>query len=162
MTYFKRMESPIGELVLTADVRGFTGLYLRDKVDESWIEDDAPFEEPARQLAAYFAGTLTEFDLPLVFDGTPFQVAVWRTLCDIPFGQTISYRELAFRVGRPGASRAVGAANGRNPISIIAPCHRVIGADGSLTGYGGGLDRKLWLLRHEGVQVPAQAPLIFG
>jgi methylated-DNA-[protein]-cysteine S-methyltransferase len=159
MTYFKRMNSPIGELVLTADNRGFTGLYMRTRVDESWTEDESPFREAARQLEAYFAGTLKQFDLPLAFEGTPFQLEVWKALCDIPFGTTISYRELACRVGRPTGSRAVGAANGRNPISVIAPCHRVIGADGSLTGYGGGLDRKLWLLRHEGVVVPSQKTL---
>ena len=102
-----------------------------------------------RQLDAYFAGKLTNFDLPLAPPGTAFQRRVWHELCRIPFGQTISYGEQARRVGKKGAARAVGAANGRNPIAIIVPCHRVIGANGTLTGYGGGLDRKEWLLRHE-------------
>jgi methylated-DNA-[protein]-cysteine S-methyltransferase len=100
-------------------------------------------------LAAYFAGELTEFDLPMKMIGTEFQKTVWRELLNIPFGVTISYGELADRVGNPNASRAVGAANGRNPISIIVPCHRVIGSNGKLTGYGGGLERKEWLLAHE-------------
>lgn len=157
MTYFTRMDSPIGGLILTADARGFTGLYMHDRVTDGWREDPAPFHEAVSQITAYFARNLQRFDLPLVFDGTAFQVDVWRALCDIPYGAVISYGELAGRVGRRSASRAVGAANGRNPISIIAPCHRVIGADGSLTGYGGGLDKKLWLLRHEGAPLRAAA-----
>ena len=102
-----------------------------------------------QQLDAYFAGELQTFDLPLHMAGTPFQKQVWQGLLTIPYGTTISYAELARRIGRPGASRAVGAANGRNPIGIIVPCHRVIGANGTLTGYGGGLDRKEWLIAHE-------------
>ncbi len=101
------------------------------------------------QLQAYFAGELTDFDLPLQMHGTEFQRRVWAALCEIPYGETISYGELARWVGNPKASRAVGLANGRNPVAIVVPCHRVIGADGSLTGYGGGLDRKVWLLEHE-------------
>jgi methylated-DNA-[protein]-cysteine S-methyltransferase len=104
----------------------------------------------ADQLAAYFAGERTDFDLPLSPSGTPFQLSVWRALLSIPYGETISYRELARRIGNAKAVRAVGAANGRNPIPIIVPCHRVIGADGSLTGYGGGLPRKRLLLELEG------------
>lgn len=100
-------------------------------------------------MRAYFAGELQAFDLPLNMIGTDFQRVVWRELARIPYGEIISYAELARRVDRPGAARAVGAANGRNPISIVVPCHRVIGANGTLTGYGGGLDRKEWLLRHE-------------
>ena len=106
-------------------------------------------KRPRAQLQAYFAGELRDFELPLAAEGTPFQQRVWRALCDIPYGETISYGELARRIGQPTASRAVGLANGQNPISIVVPCHRVIGANGSLTGYGGGLARKRWLLAHE-------------
>ncbi len=156
--FYSKIESPIGELLLTADTRGITGLYMNTKAklpDERSRRDDAVFHEAKHQMDAYFAGRLKVFDLPIVFTGTPFQNDVWRALCDIPFGETLSYGGLARRVGRPSASRAVGAANGRNPISIVVPCHRVIGADGSLTGYGGGMDRKRWLLQHEGV-LPAE------
>jgi methylated-DNA-[protein]-cysteine S-methyltransferase len=111
--------------------------------------DLGPFEEPVRQLMDYFAGTRTEFDLPIVFEGTPFQCLVWTALRDIPYGETVSYGDLAQRIGRPAAARAVGLANGRNPIGIIVPCHRVVGGSGDLTGYGGGLDRKRYLLTFE-------------
>lgn len=114
-----------------------------------WRRDDALFKEAFTQLAAYFAGGLTTFDLPLHFAGTAFQKTVWRALIDIPFGETVSYGALATTIGRPTASRAVGAANGANPLPIIAPCHRVIGADRSLTGFGGGLETKSFLLDHE-------------
>ena len=110
------------------------------------IVDDAWFKDVAAQLDAYFAGELTIFDVEMDLRGTEFQQRVWAELCEIPYGETISYGELAARIGNANASRAVGLANGRNPISIIVPCHRVIGADGSLTGYGGGLERKTWLL----------------
>ncbi len=106
-------------------------------------------QEAARQLRAYFDGTLREFELPLRLEGTAFRQACWQALCTIPYGETISYGEQARRIGNPKAMRAVGGANHHNPISIIVPCHRVIGADGSLTGYGGGLDVKAWLLSHE-------------
>jgi methylated-DNA-[protein]-cysteine S-methyltransferase len=105
----------------------------------------------ARQLEEYFAGARRDFDLPMRFAGTDFQRLVWKHLTDIRYGETLSYGELARRIGNPNASRAVGLANGRNPIPILVPCHRVIGADGSLTGYGGGLERKRWLLAHEGL-----------
>lgn len=111
--------------------------------------DDGVLAEAARQLAEYFDGGRTEFDLPLAMDGTAFQQRVWEALRDIPYGETISYGQLADRIGQPSASRAVGLANGRNPIGIIVPCHRVIGANGSLTGYGGGIERKRYLLAHE-------------
>lgn len=111
--------------------------------------DDGPFRAAREQLEAYFAGELEEFTLELAPAGTPFQQRVWRALLEIPFGTTESYGALARRIGLPQAARAVGLANGRNPISIVIPCHRVIGADGSLTGYGGGLERKRWLLAHE-------------
>lgn len=116
---------------------------------QEWRRDDAFFKEAFAQLGAYFAGQLTRFDLPLRFAGTAFQKTVWRALIDIPFGETVSYGALAATIGRPSASRAVGAANGANPLPIVAPCHRVIGADRSLTGFGGGLETKSFLLDHE-------------
>lgn len=106
-------------------------------------------QEAVRQLSAYFGGTLTSFDLPLRMEGTAFRVACWQVLCQIPYGETISYGEQARRIGQTKAARAVGGANHHNPISIVVPCHRVVGADGSLTGYGGGMDKKAWLLMHE-------------
>ena len=117
--------------------------------DASWQESDAPFAAVREQLAEYFAGERQEFDVPLKLAGTPFQQRVWRELVRIPFGTTITYAELARRIGQPTASRAVGHANGRNPISILVPCHRVIGADGKLTGYAGGVEKKQWLLAWE-------------
>ena len=157
-TVYQTTPSPVGELLLTADAFGLTGVYFEphrwgpspDHV-AGWRRDDAGgvLAAARAQLAAYFAGELTAFDLPLAPRGTPFQERVWGALRDIPYGETISYAELARRVGRPGASRAVGAANGRNPISIIVPCHRVIGADGTLTGYGWGIERKRYLLELE-------------
>lgn len=118
---------------------------------DDWQEDEsaAPFPETKQQLSAYFAGRLTEFDLPLQLRGTPFQQRVWEALQTIPYGTVLSYGELANKIGQPNASRAVGLANGRNPVSIVVPCHRVIGANGKLTGYGGGIERKQWLLNHE-------------
>ncbi len=121
---------------------------------ENWKRDDAALKQPRAQLQAYFAGELRAFELPLAAAGTVFQQRVWRALCDISYGETISYRKLAQRIGQPSASRAVGLANGKNPISIVVPCHRVIGMNGSLTGYGGGLQRKRWLLAHEKQFVP--------
>jgi O-6-methylguanine DNA methyltransferase len=121
-------------------------------VNPDWVRDDDRFVDVAEQLGAYFAGERTAFDVAIRFEGTPFQVAVWSALRDIPYGATISYAELARRVGRPGAFRAVGQANGRNPVAIVVPCHRVVAADGTMGGYGGGLDRKRWLLDHEGAQ----------
>lgn len=157
--------TPIGPVTVVADGAAIIGLYLevhRHGLDPSEygdrVDGDPLLAEAGRQLTDYFAGERTEFDLPLRPEGTQFQQQVWRALCDIPFGETWSYRELAERIGRPTASRAVGLANGRNPISIVIPCHRVIGANGSLTGYGGGIDRKRWLLAHEtaGAQVQPQ------
>jgi methylated-DNA-[protein]-cysteine S-methyltransferase len=148
------VESPIGPLTLIAHDGVLTNLAMHEQrhmsppPDEA-IRDDAWFKDVAAQLDAYFAGELSTFDLEMNPHGTPFQQSVWAQLRAIPYGETISYGELARRVGNPNASRAVGLANGRNPISIIVPCHRVIGANGSLTGYGGGLERKTWLLDHE-------------
>ena len=113
------------------------------------MQDDGPFRAVVRAVDVLFRGRPATFDLPLALAGTPFQRRVWQELCNIPYGCAISYAELARRIGKPGASRAVGSANGRNPVSLIVPCHRVIGADGGLGGYGGGLDRKRWLLEHE-------------
>jgi len=145
--------SPIGDLLLTGDtVLG--GLHIpphrwAPAIDEGWRRDAAPFAQAIEQLDAYFSGALTEFDLPLAAHGTRFQQRVWTALRRIPYGETTSYGELAAAIGLPRAARAVGAANGRNPISIIVPCHRVIGADGTLTGYGAGVERKRALLNHE-------------
>jgi methylated-DNA-[protein]-cysteine S-methyltransferase len=152
--YSWRHPSPIGELLLASEGEALTGLYLEERRpgprgEAAWREDPGPFREVVAQLDAYFAGERTAFTLPLAPEGSAFQRAVWRALEGIPFGQTWSYRELAERVGRPGAARAVGSANARNPISIVVPCHRVIGSAGALTGYGGGLSRKRWLLDHE-------------
>jgi methylated-DNA-[protein]-cysteine S-methyltransferase len=118
--------------------------------DPGWIEATAPFAEPISQLDAYFAGRLRRFDLRLAPAGTPFQHTVWRALSDIPYGETVSYGELARWISRPAAVRAVGAANGQNPLAIVVPCHRVIGSDGRLVGYGGGLPAKVALLELEG------------
>lgn len=147
MTTFTIHHSPMGPLLLTTEGAGLTGLlFPPHDVDPTWERDDAAFTDVARQLDEYFAGTRTQFDIPLHPTGTPFQLKVWEQLREIPYGETISYGALARRVASPNASRAVGLANGRNPIAIIIPCHRVIGANGSLTGYGGGLDRKRFLL----------------
>jgi methylated-DNA-[protein]-cysteine S-methyltransferase len=157
MNAFCHFESPIGRLLLTSDGTALTGLYMepsrKAQSTEGWTEDAsvAPIALTVRQLGEYFAGTRRHFDLPLRLQGTDFQRRVWQALTEIPYGQTWSYGELAKRIDNPSASRAVGLANGRNPISILVPCHRVIGADGSLTGYGGGLERKRWLLAHEGL-----------
>jgi methylated-DNA-[protein]-cysteine S-methyltransferase len=151
------VDSPIGRLLLHSDGVALTGLYMdvpgRPRGMEHWAEDGSagPLRETARQLGEYFAGRRRDFDLPLRLHGTEFQQRVWDMLKEIPYGATWSYGELAKRLDNPNASRAVGLANGRNPISILVPCHRVIGADGSLTGYGGGLERKQWLLAHEGL-----------
>jgi methylated-DNA-[protein]-cysteine S-methyltransferase len=143
------MESPVGRLLLAADEKGLRQLLFRGKPEKGWREDPEALAEPVRQLRAYFAGELHDFDVPLAPEGTPFQLRVWRELRNIPYGQTISYGELARRIGSPNGSRAVGLANGANPISIVVPCHRVIGSNGKLTGYGGGLENKELLLALE-------------
>jgi methylated-DNA-[protein]-cysteine S-methyltransferase len=162
MTYYTLVPSPIGELLLTSDGEALTRLYMSPfKLGENWIRDEsvAPLPEARRQLDAYFAGELKEFALPLRSDGSPFQERVWLALRNIPYATTISYGELATRIGQPSAARAVGLANGQNPISIVVPCHRVIGANGSLTGYGGGLERKKVLLDLEGGKAQAALEL---
>ena len=151
---FTRIESPIGRLTLAADDSGLREIQFTNGRDSlrrqsEWREASAAMKEAIRQLRAYFAGELEAFDLPLAPKGTPFQQKVWSELCKIPYGETISYGELARRIGNPNASRAVGLANGSNPIPIIIPCHRVIGANGKLTGYGGGLEIKEKLLALE-------------
>ncbi len=150
------VDSPVGPLHLAAADGVLCRLSLQDQrhapdPDELGTRDDDALADVRAQLAAYFAGDLREFDLPLRLDGTSFQQRVWAALREIPYGETISYGELAERVGSPGASRAVGLANGRNPVAIIVPCHRVIAADGTLGGYGGGLERKRRLLDLEQV-----------
>jgi methylated-DNA-[protein]-cysteine S-methyltransferase len=152
MNYVIYLESPIGRLSLYSDGQALTGLYMEKRgpqTDALPGENITVLQLAARQLAEYFAGARRDFDLPVAPQGTMFQRKVWDELQGIPRGATLSYGELAKRIQQPSASRAVGLANGRNPVSIVIPCHRVIGADGSLTGYGGGLERKQWLLQHE-------------
>jgi methylated-DNA-[protein]-cysteine S-methyltransferase len=149
--------SPLGPLLLTSDGEALTGVFMEEHrygptVGADWARDAAPFGAVREQLAAYFAGDLQEFSLTVRPAGTPFQQAVWRALQDIPYGATESYGALARHLGDPGAVRAVGAANGRNPVSIVIPCHRVVGADGALTGYGGGMENKRRLLALESPQ----------
>ncbi|WP_327112761.1 methylated-DNA--[protein]-cysteine S-methyltransferase [Streptomyces sp. NBC_01341] len=159
------VDSPYGALTLVATDGTLCGLYMtgqrhRPPEETFGLPDPRPFGEAISQLDAYFAGRLKEFDLPLRLEGTPFQRSVWAELARIPYGVTRSYGELAEILGKPGASRAVGLANGKNPVGIIVPCHRVIGASGSLTGYGGGLERKQRLLAFErGAE--AEAPVLF-
>lgn len=149
--FHTRMPSPIGELLLLADDRGLLAVHMGTPRDPALLgASDAARLAPVRtQLERYFSGELQDFDLPLAAPGTAFQQRVWAALRAIPYGQTISYGELAQRIDQPTAARAVGLANGQNPIAIIVPCHRVIGAKGALTGYAGGIERKRWLLAHE-------------
>lgn len=156
MIYYTWIESLVGDLLLTSNGVALTGLYIKGQKHfpqsiATWSESATipPFIQTQQQLTEYFAHQRQIFELPLHPQGTPFQEAVWQHLRLIPFGQTISYRTLAQMVGKPTAFRAVGAANGRNPIAIIVPCHRVVGSSGKLTGYAGGLERKNWLLHHE-------------
>ena len=149
-SYATTLDSPVGTIHLVGLDGALTGLYL----DESRhpgpvVPDEGRLDDARRQVEEYFAGERTTFELDLAPTGTPFQLAVWDALRTVGYGETASYVEIARRIGRPTASRAVGAANGRNPISLIVPCHRVIGASGRLVGYGWGVDRKRWLLDHE-------------
>jgi methylated-DNA-[protein]-cysteine S-methyltransferase len=153
------LDSPIGPLLLAGDGEalcrvGFPRGKGKVAPQDGWMRDDTAFVAARSQLSEYFAGTRRTFDLPLAPIGTAFQVSVWTSLALIPFGKTWSYGELARHVGRPGASRAVGAANGANPLPIVLPCHRVIGSDGSLTGFGGGIETKRWLLALEATGTP--------
>jgi methylated-DNA-[protein]-cysteine S-methyltransferase len=155
---YTSIASPLGELLLLSDGRALRGLYMQEgprpfTVHADWVHSAEPFDATRAQLTEYFAGARERFDLPLQLEGTAFQRRVWSALVEIPYGQTTSYGELARGLGQPDAVRAVGTANGSNPISIIVPCHRVIGADGSLTGYGGGMERKRLLLELEAEQL---------
>jgi methylated-DNA-[protein]-cysteine S-methyltransferase len=148
------IDSPIGELLLVGDERVLRGLYMQagprpKRIAPCWRHAEEPFTAAREQLDEYFAGERVRFDLPLELTGPDFERTVWDALTGIPYGETASYGAIAKRIGYPDAARAVGSANARNPISIIVPCHRVIGANGSLTGYGGGLERKQFLLEHE-------------
>lgn len=152
--YYCYLDTPIGELLLAGDddalsLVSFPAGSMRRDPEPDWIYNEKPFVAARRQLTEYFAGERREFDLPLKLSGTEFQMSVLEALQQIPYGETTSYAEIAERVGRPKAVRAVGAANGRNPIPIIVPCHRVIGSHGELTGFGGGLDTKKALLKLE-------------
>jgi methylated-DNA-[protein]-cysteine S-methyltransferase len=150
--FYATMPSPVGELLLTASADGLTGVYLPGEgrhPEPDWEHRPERFEACRRELEEYFAGARTSFTVALAPPGTPFQHQVWGKLTDIEYGSTISYTELARRVGRPKSIRAVGGANGRNPVCIIVPCHRVVGANGSLTGYSAGIDSKRWLLEFE-------------
>jgi len=148
--------SPLGDLILQSDTTGtkLAALWISGEkhaapITTDWQLDEKILPAVRTQLAEYFTGKRTEFDLPLAPSGTPFQLQAWQALLKIPYGTTLSYGQQAANIGNPKACRAIGLANGRNPISIIVPCHRVIGANGSLTGYGGGLPAKKWLLAHE-------------
>jgi methylated-DNA-[protein]-cysteine S-methyltransferase len=153
------LPSPVGPLVLAASGHAITALLFGERSLAEVPRGETPLlVEARRQLEAYFAGARVRFELPLAPSGTPFQLRVWEQLLAIPFGETWSYQRVADAIGQPTATRAVGASNGRNPISIIVPCHRVIGADGSLTGYGGGLPAKRWLLAHEARRAQPSLP----
>jgi methylated-DNA-[protein]-cysteine S-methyltransferase len=153
MIHYRTIESPIGLLTLAGHGSALTNLRMVDQTYEpsrtDWSADPGAFNDAVDQLGAYFAGELTDFDIELDLRGTEFQQRVWKALLTIPYGDTRSYGEIAEQIGAAGAARAVGLANGHNPIAIVVPCHRVIGARGSLTGYGGGLDRKRSLLELE-------------
>ena len=164
MTYYTYVDSPVGRLLLVSNGEALTGLFFekgRDGVrpEPGWqaSERAIPFPQARAQLREYFAGKRRTFDVPLRLSGTVFQQRVWQTIAAVPFGKTITYRELAARTGHAEASRAAGAATGRNPVSIIVPCHRVVGSDGSLTGFGGGLYRKQQLLALEGIAMGPRA-----
>jgi methylated-DNA-[protein]-cysteine S-methyltransferase len=152
--HYHTIDTPVGPLLIAGDDHGLRFVLFSRGRDQAqpkpeWEPDRGTLKEPIRQLTAYFAGRLRDFTIPVAPDGTPFQQRVWKALCGIAYGETISYGELARRIGNPNAVRAVGLANGSNPISIIIPCHRVIGSNGSLVGYGGGLPIKQALLALE-------------
>ena len=154
---YTTIDSPIGELLLLGDGQALSGLYMQDgrrpiAIRSGWERSAVPFASARTQLQEYFAGRRRTFELQLAMDGNPFERRVWRALAGIPYGETTSYGELAREIGHPSAARAVGVANARNPIAVIVPCHRVIGASGALTGYGGGLERKRLLLELESAQ----------
>jgi methylated-DNA-[protein]-cysteine S-methyltransferase len=155
---YTTIDSPIGELLLAGDEGRLARLEMSPfRIEPDWERDDQAFGVVRRQLREYFAGERQEFDVDLALAGNPFELAVWDALLEIPYGETTSYGEVARRIDHPDAPRAVGLANGRNPVAVIVPCHRVIGADGSLTGYGGGLERKRFLLDLEAGVLPLSA-----
>jgi methylated-DNA-[protein]-cysteine S-methyltransferase len=150
-TVYTTIDSPIGELLLAGDGHALERLSMQEaprpyRIDPSWERRDEAFGGVIAQLREYFDGRRETFDVPLALKGNLFELQVWEALCEIPYGTTVSYGHIAARIGQPSAARAVGLANGRNPVALIVPCHRVIGANGSLTGYGGGLERKRFLL----------------
>ncbi len=161
--YWEEADSPLGTFLLAGDGRtvvrvSLPGGWAKEDVPAAWTYAPGAMAPTTRQLAAYFDGTQRDFDLDFAPSGTPFQLGVWHALQDIPYGTTASYGDVAAAVGNPKATRAVGLANNRNPIALLIPCHRVIGADGSLTGYGGGLEMKSWLLAHERAVLEATQP----
>ena len=149
-SYCEYFESPIGLIEIGGKLEAVTSLNFVEE-RRYGLHTNGIVKDAARQISEYFQGTRRDFDVPINFRGTDFQESVWHELQKVRFGQTASYQDIARAIGRPQAMRPVGAANGKNPVAIIVPCHRIIGSDGSLTGYGGGLWRKEWLLRHEGV-----------
>ena len=157
MLYYDYYQSPRGRILLVGDDQALTGVYFagqkyHPRIDKKWKRADKhkPLCQAKRELSDYFGGKRTRFTVKLAPQGTPFQRAVWNAIADVPFGQTIAYAELADRAGYPGSARAAGAATGRNPLGIIVPCHRIVGSNGSLTGYAGGLGKKRALLALEG------------
>jgi len=159
---YTTVDSPIGELLLTGDGTSLHHLSMQNgrrplRRDPAWTRDDHAFADVAGQLEGYFAGARHTFDVPLTLNGNPFEQRVWAELLTIPYGETASYGQIARQIGSPDAPRAVGLANGRNPVAVIVPCHRVIGANGTLTGYGGGLERKRLLLDLESGVLPLVA-----
>lgn len=156
MNYFTHTPSPLGMITLQANEKGLTGAWFEQHTTQpnnlgTYCETFPILIKACHQIDEYFSGVRTQFELPLAATGTPFQQRVWQVLCDIPFGETWSYLDIAVAIGNPKAVRAVGLANGKNPISVIVPCHRVIGKNGKLTGYAGGIERKAQLLKLEGV-----------
>lgn len=169
MIHFARIPSPLGHLLAAAEEGALFGLWFEGQqyfpeISEDWHEDPGapPFTRCRTQLDEYFAGRRDRFDLPLAPHGTGYQQRIWREIAAIPFGRTLTYAELAKRAGNGAAARAAGAATGRNPLSIVIPCHRVVGASGALTGYAGGLDRKGRLLGLEGAHVAGAQPMLPG
>ncbi len=161
MEYTWIEKTPVGRILVAVDNDGLKYVQFRDDdsvaelIQEDWVRNDRALKTVVQQLQAYFAGKLSQFDVPLAPEGTSFQKKVWKALCKVKFGATASYGDIARSIGNPAACRAVGLANGRNPIAIIIPCHRIIGTNGKLVGYGGGLDRKKTLLSLEGIEISA-------